>query len=104
MDTENVELSKVKCTRFHVETVDPSENEDGAKLCAEESEKENNYARSSKYFTREAFPRLDNYRHIMSIQAAYRPTLEDLHNPVSISKVFIFPLCVSIYIMKPVYT
>lgn len=86
MDTENVELSKVKCTRFYVEMVDQN-SEDQTMLCDDESEKENNYARSSKYFTREALPRLDNYRHIMSIQAAYRPTLEDLHNPVSVSKV-----------------
>lgn len=94
MDSENVELSKVKCTRFYVETVDPNKSEEGAKLCPEESEKETQYARSSKYFTREALPRLDNYRHIMSIQAAYRPTLEDLHNPVSVSKV-IFTLFIS---------
>ncbi|XP_065206857.1 bumetanide-sensitive sodium-(potassium)-chloride cotransporter-like isoform X2 [Planococcus citri] len=88
MDSENVELSKIKCTRFYVETVDPSKNEEAVKLCPEESEKENHYARTSnsKYLTREALPRLDNYRHIMSIQAAYRPTLEDLHNPVSIPK------------------
>jgi solute carrier family 12 sodium/potassium/chloride transporter 2 len=38
------------------------------------------YAKSFIHFTREALPRLDNYRNIMSIQAAYRPTLEELHN------------------------
>jgi len=37
------------------------------------------YNKSLRYFTREALPRLDNYRNIMSIQAAYRPTLDDLH-------------------------
>lgn len=89
MDSENVELSKVKCTRFYVEMVDPHKNEDQAKLYNEENEKDTNYPRSSKYFTREALPRLDNYRHIMSIQAAYRPTLEDLHNPVASKVLFI---------------
>lgn len=39
-----------------------------------------NYAKSFRHFTREALPRLDNYRNMMSIQAAYRPTLDELHN------------------------
>lgn len=30
--------------------------------------------------TREALPRLDNYRNILSISAGHRPTLEELHN------------------------
>ncbi|XP_046634321.1 bumetanide-sensitive sodium-(potassium)-chloride cotransporter-like [Daphnia pulicaria] len=30
--------------------------------------------------TREALPRLDNYRNILSIQAGHRPTLDELHN------------------------
>ncbi|KAJ8919031.1 hypothetical protein NQ315_016937 [Exocentrus adspersus] len=34
----------------------------------------------SRHLTREALPRLDNYRNIMSIQAANRPTLDELHN------------------------
>ncbi|XP_063708088.1 bumetanide-sensitive sodium-(potassium)-chloride cotransporter isoform X2 [Culicoides brevitarsis] len=38
------------------------------------------YGRSFRHFTREALPRLDNYRNILSIQAAYRPTLDELHN------------------------
>lgn len=38
------------------------------------------YAKSFRHFTREALPRVDNYRNIMSIQAAYRPTLDELHN------------------------
>ncbi|CAG9765408.1 unnamed protein product [Ceutorhynchus assimilis] len=36
--------------------------------------------RSLRRLTREALPRLDNYRNIMSIQAANRPTLDELHN------------------------
>lgn len=45
------------------------------------------YARSFRHFTREALPRLDNYRNIMSIQAAYRPTLDELHNATLHGKV-----------------
>jgi solute carrier family 12 sodium/potassium/chloride transporter 2 len=45
------------------------------------------YAKSFIHFTREALPRLDNYRNIMSIQAAYRPTLEELHNATLHGKV-----------------
>ncbi|XP_021936580.1 solute carrier family 12 member 1 isoform X2 [Zootermopsis nevadensis] len=44
------------------------------------------YAKSFRHFTREALPRLDNYRNIMSIQAAYRPTLDELHNATLQSK------------------
>lgn len=36
--------------------------------------------KSFRHFTREALPRMDNYRNIMSIQAQYRPTLDELHN------------------------
>lgn len=37
-------------------------------------------SKSLRHLTREALPRLDNYRNIMSIQAANRPTLDELHN------------------------
>lgn len=40
-----------------------------------------------RHFTREALPRLDNYRNMMSIQAAYRPTLDELHNATLMGKV-----------------
>lgn len=40
-----------------------------------------------RHLTREALPRLDNYRNIMSIQAANRPTLDDLHNATLSNKV-----------------
>ncbi|KAG8223075.1 hypothetical protein J437_LFUL002023 [Ladona fulva] len=45
------------------------------------------YGKSFRHFTREALPRLDNYRNIMSIQAAYRPTLDELHNETVHGKV-----------------
>ncbi|XP_026288084.1 bumetanide-sensitive sodium-(potassium)-chloride cotransporter isoform X1 [Frankliniella occidentalis] len=44
------------------------------------------YAKSFRQLTREALPRLDNYRNIMSIQAAYRPTLDELHNATLTAK------------------
>lgn len=37
--------------------------------------------------TREALPRLDNYRNILSIQAGHRPTLDELHNATIHEKV-----------------
>jgi hypothetical protein len=43
--------------------------------------------RFNRHFTREALPRMDNYRNIMSIQAAYRPTLDELHNATLPQKV-----------------
>lgn len=42
-----------------------------------------------RQLTREALPRLDNYRNIMSIQAANRPTLDELHNATLPNKVSI---------------
>lgn len=45
-----------------------------------ENDYDTKYGKSFRHFTREALPRLDNYRNIMSIQAAYRPTLDELHN------------------------
>ncbi|CAH1106034.1 unnamed protein product [Psylliodes chrysocephalus] len=38
------------------------------------------YVKSFRHLTREALPRLDNYRNVMSFQAANRPTLDELHN------------------------
>lgn len=49
------------------------------------------YAKSLRYFTREALPRLDHYRNIMSLHngAATRPTLDELHHPTVQDKVSI---------------
>ncbi|XP_041980816.1 bumetanide-sensitive sodium-(potassium)-chloride cotransporter [Aricia agestis] len=38
------------------------------------------YGKSFRHFTREALPRLDNYRNVMSLHAVPRPTLDELHN------------------------
>lgn len=48
--------------------------------------------KSLRHMTREALPRLDNYRNILSIQAGHRPTLEELHNATIHEKVQGFPL------------
>lgn len=51
------------------------------------------YAKSFRQLTREALPRLDNYRNIMSIQAVNRPTLDELHNSTLPNKLNQQPIC-----------
>ncbi|CAD7082120.1 unnamed protein product [Hermetia illucens] len=74
----------LQTTRFQVDEsqMDESDSnesdEDRENLL--ENEYDTKYGKSFRHFTREALPRLDNYRNIMSIQAAYRPTLDELHN------------------------
>lgn len=47
----------------------------------ESGQRTNAATKSLRYqLTREALPRLDNYRNILSIQAGHRPTLDELHN------------------------
>lgn len=61
-----------------------------ARLCTVQIQ--NAYTRSflifiCRHHTREALPRLDNYRNIMSIQAVNRPSLDELHNSTLPNKV-----------------
>ncbi|XP_011171411.1 bumetanide-sensitive sodium-(potassium)-chloride cotransporter [Solenopsis invicta] len=79
-DSESVELNPLRRTRFHVNRVDSLEGR--ASLLGEQETKKS----SLRYMTREALPRLDNYRNIMSIQAAHRPSLDELHNPTLLNK------------------
>jgi len=72
-DSETVELNPLN-------RVDSLEGR--ASLLGEQETK-----KSLRYMTREALPRLDNYRNIMSIQAAHRPSLDELHNPTLLNKV-----------------
>lgn len=76
-----------KVTRFLVNKVDLSLSspEELNKLVDTVEDTSTNYAKSFRHFTREALPRVDNYRNIMSIQAVYRPTLDDLHEDNSVS-------------------
>ncbi|CAD7082123.1 unnamed protein product [Hermetia illucens] len=81
----------LQTTRFQVDEsqMDESDSnesdEDRENLL--ENEYDTKYGKSFRHFTREALPRLDNYRNIMSIQAAYRPTLDELHNATLTHKV-----------------
>ncbi|XP_076640568.1 sodium chloride cotransporter 69 isoform X2 [Colletes latitarsis] len=79
IDPETVELNPLRRTRFHVNRVDSLESR--ASLLGEQETK-----KSLRHMTREALPRLDNYRNIMSIQAAHRPSLDELHNPTLLNK------------------
>ncbi|KYQ51345.1 Bumetanide-sensitive sodium-(potassium)-chloride cotransporter [Trachymyrmex zeteki] len=79
-DSETVELNPLRRTRFHVNRVDSLEGR--ASLLGEQETKKS----SLRYMTREALPRLDNYRNILSIQAAHRPSLDELHNPTLLNK------------------
>ncbi|KAG6797449.1 bumetanide-sensitive sodium-(potassium)-chloride cotransporter [Apis mellifera caucasica] len=78
-DSETVELNPLRRTRFHVNRVDSLEGR--ASLLGEQETR-----KSLRHMTREALPRLDNYRNIMSIQAAHRPSLDELHNPTVLNK------------------
>lgn len=84
-------------TRFQVDGKDDSDSNDEDRESLLDSDTK--YGRSFRHFTREALPRLDNYRNILSIQAVYRPTLDELHNATLTGKVirfFIFFLLSSI--------
>ncbi|CAA9998676.1 unnamed protein product, partial [Nesidiocoris tenuis] len=81
--------------RFQVNRVDSTgdrgevDAEEMDRLCTDDDDDEYlaSYGKSFRHFTREALPRMDNYRNIMSIQAAARPTLEELHNETLHTKV-----------------
>ncbi|KAG8318064.1 Solute carrier 12 [Homalodisca vitripennis] len=80
--TEETSMAELG-NRFRVDRV-ADEQASGSGSGSEEDDGPGSYTRSFRQFTREALPRLDNYRNIMSIQAAYRPTLEELHNAATI--------------------
>ncbi|XP_075227429.1 sodium chloride cotransporter 69 isoform X2 [Lycorma delicatula] len=102
-DWGSVELGDVtnseRRARFQVNLVEGGKDEnceeETDRLCEDDGENDDDdddlldhgYVKSFRHMTREALPRLDNYRNIMSIQAAYRPTLEELHNATVEGKV-----------------
>lgn len=90
MDTNEVELKSVvsdlKRTRFQVNLVDC---ETPPRLRLDSASSDEKY-KSFRQLTREALPRLDNYRNIMSVHVACRPTLDELHNCDLAEKVYIF--------------
>eukprot|EP00102_Acyrthosiphon_pisum_P016810 XP_008187908.1 PREDICTED: bumetanide-sensitive sodium-(potassium)-chloride cotransporter isoform X1 [Acyrthosiphon pisum] len=80
-ESNDVELKSVvsdtKRTRFQVNLVDC---ETPPRLRLDSASSEDNKYKSFRQLTREALPRLDNYRNIMSVHVACRPTLDELHN------------------------
>ncbi|CAG9856533.1 unnamed protein product [Phyllotreta striolata] len=57
------------------------ESEDDDFISANERTRLNSdYIKSFRHMTREALPRMENYRNVMSLQAANRPTLDELRN------------------------
>lgn len=90
-ETNEVELKSVvsdsKHTRFQVNLVD---SETPARMRLDSASSDDNKYKSFRQLTREALPRLDNYRNIMSVHVACRPTLDELHNCDMAEKVFLF--------------
>jgi hypothetical protein len=53
---------------------------DISELGGQENGTYGNYGRSLDNYTHDALPKVENYRNMMSIQAAQRPTLDELHD------------------------
>ncbi|KAH8397425.1 hypothetical protein KR222_003677 [Zaprionus bogoriensis] len=73
-------------TRFQVEPQNEESDDSNEDRELLDNDYDTKYGKSFRHFTREALPRLDNYRNMMSIQAAYRPTLDELHNATLVGK------------------
>ncbi|XP_028166446.1 bumetanide-sensitive sodium-(potassium)-chloride cotransporter-like [Ostrinia furnacalis] len=73
-------------TRFQMEDKttedDATEDSDASGMDSDDplTATDTKYGKSFRHFTREALPRLDNYRNVLSLHAAPRPTLDELHN------------------------
>ncbi|XP_032514498.1 bumetanide-sensitive sodium-(potassium)-chloride cotransporter [Danaus plexippus] len=69
-------------TRFQMENPDPRSDSDSSGMESDDplTTSDTKYGKSFRHFTREALPRLDNYRNVLSLHAAPRPTLDELHN------------------------
>ncbi|XP_057664509.1 bumetanide-sensitive sodium-(potassium)-chloride cotransporter isoform X1 [Diorhabda carinulata] len=102
----NFELIPVKTdkqTRFEVNRVNNEEeneeielrvkinssndDEDDVHSCTDRTKLNSDYIKSFRQLTREALPRLDNYRNIMSVQATNRPTLDELRDATLTNKI-----------------
>lgn len=100
---ELVPIKTDKQTRFEVNRVNNDEeneevelrvkisssNDDGDDVhsCTDRTKLNSDYIKSFRQLTREALPRLDNYRNIMSVQATNRPTLDELRDATLINKI-----------------
>ena len=76
------EMNDVESSRFQVDRVNQDQDVDD-----EAGNQINNqftyiqpYDKTLGQLTREALPKLDNYRALDSLHAAYRPTMDELHN------------------------
>lgn len=88
MEMSDVEGRKARFQVNRVDSTGEADEEELDRLCSDDEEYLASYAKMSfRHFTREALPRMDNYRNIMSIQAAARPTLEELHDETLQTKV-----------------
>lgn len=61
-------------------SIDDGTDEEDLHSTTDRTRLNSEYIKSFRHLTREALPRMENYRNIMSLQAANRPTLDDLHN------------------------
>uniref|UniRef100_A0A1L8DEN0 Putative k+/cl-cotransporter kcc1 n=2 Tax=Nyssomyia neivai TaxID=330878 RepID=A0A1L8DEN0_9DIPT len=69
----------LQTTRFQVDSEQNDTDEEQNDLL-DGSDYDTKIYKSFRHFTREALPRLDNYRNILSITHSNRPTLDELHN------------------------
>ncbi|XP_059613591.1 bumetanide-sensitive sodium-(potassium)-chloride cotransporter isoform X2 [Phlebotomus argentipes] len=69
----------LQMTRFQVDS-ETNDSEEEQNDLLDGSDYDTKIYKSFRHFTREALPRLDNYRNILSITHSNRPTLDELHN------------------------
>ncbi|XP_055689651.1 bumetanide-sensitive sodium-(potassium)-chloride cotransporter isoform X2 [Lutzomyia longipalpis] len=69
----------LQTTRFQVDS-EQNESDEEQNDLLDGSDYDTKIYKSFRHFTREALPRLDNYRNILSITHSNRPTLDELHN------------------------
>ncbi|GAB0099647.1 bumetanide-sensitive sodium-(potassium)-chloride cotransporter [Sergentomyia squamirostris] len=70
----------LQTTRFQVESEQNESDDEEQNDLLDGSDYDTKIYKSFRHFTREALPRLDNYRNILSITHSNRPTLDELHN------------------------
>uniref|UniRef100_A0A1B0CV09 Uncharacterized protein n=2 Tax=Lutzomyia longipalpis TaxID=7200 RepID=A0A1B0CV09_LUTLO len=76
----------LQTTRFQVDS-EQNESDEEQNDLLDGSDYDTKIYKSFRHFTREALPRLDNYRNILSITHSNRPTLDELHNATISNKV-----------------
>ncbi|XP_055703253.1 bumetanide-sensitive sodium-(potassium)-chloride cotransporter isoform X2 [Phlebotomus papatasi] len=69
----------LQTTRFQMDS-EQNETDEEQNDLLDGSDYDTKIYKSFRHFTREALPRLDNYRNILSITHSNRPTLDELHN------------------------